>query len=75
MMGSSFASKLRLWHIDADRVAGGVHLINAPDEVGAMASCSAPPSQLIQVLGGHKEAFDDPDGLGAQFPSRRRTWT
>ena len=38
MMGSSFASKLRLWHIDADRVAGGVHLINAADEAGAMAS-------------------------------------
>jgi hypothetical protein len=27
-------SKHRLWHIDADRVGGGVHLINAADEAG-----------------------------------------
>jgi hypothetical protein len=35
MMGSSNAlSQQRLWHNDADGVAGGVHLIIAADEAG-----------------------------------------
>jgi hypothetical protein len=38
--------KQRLWHIDADRVVRGVHLIVAADE----ASASDGASPLISVL-------------------------
>jgi hypothetical protein len=41
-------SQQRLWHIDADPVARGVHLINAADEAGA----SDVASLLIHVLCG-----------------------
>jgi hypothetical protein len=56
----------RLWHIDADRVAGGVHLINAADERrGASGGRRSP---LIWVFG---ERFRCGEG---RLGMRRSSW-
>jgi hypothetical protein len=41
----------RLWHIDADRVGGGVHLINEADEGRLEASASIMVGPVIVNVG------------------------
>jgi hypothetical protein len=43
----------RLWHIDADQVAGGVHLINEADEAfgGTLARKEVPPHARADWVG------------------------